>query len=475
MARLRITRENRRDYMLTEPMRRLVPAMALPTIMSAIISSLYNLADTYFVSQIGSGATAAVGINSSLDQLISITGSFFAMGASSYISRLIGAKNEKKAERVLATAFYTALAFGVVVLIIGKIFMVPLIRFLGATPDIEQYAMDYADYVLYAAPLMAAQLVLNNALRSEGSAAFAFVGLTLGGVLNCGLDPLFITTLGMGVKGASIATALSKLASFSILLSPYIRKKTMLHMSPKNVSYTKDIVSEIAKMGTPGLSRSSLQMVAGIVMNRIAGGQFSSSVLAAVSVTNRLVMTIRSASLGFSQGFQPIAGFCWGAKRYDRVLESYRFSSIAIVILVTIPCTIIFTFASYFITAFNKSSDPEMLRIGIIALRAQCITMPLNAWTIVVNSLYSAAGRASGALVISMTRQGICFMPLVFTLPRFFGVFGLLAVQPGAEILTIAVVIPLAVSMTRRIKRLQLEDSEQLGYIPYDIEKLEIS
>ena len=460
--------------MLTAPMHRLVPAMALPTIMSSVISSFYNLADTYFVSQIGSEATAAVGINSSLDQLISIAGAFFAMGASSYISRLLGAKDDEKAERVLATAFYTALFFGALVLIFGKIFMVPLIRFLGATPDIEQYAIDYAYYVLYAAPLMAAQLVLNNALRSEGSATFAFVGLTLGGVLNCGLDPLFITTFGMGVKGASIATALSKLASFAILLSPYIRRKTMLRMSPKNISYSKDIVSEIVKMGTPGLSRSSLQMIAGIVMNRIAGGQFSASVLAAISVTNRLVMTIRSASLGFSQGFQPIAGFCWGAKRYDRVLESYKFSSTAIVVLVSIPCAVMFTFATFFITSFNKSADPEMLRIGVIALRAQCITLPLNAWTIVVNSLYSATGRATGALIISMTRQGICFLPLVFTLPRFFGVLGLLAVQPGAEILTIAVVIPLAINMTRRVKRLQLEDTESPGHLPDDIEEVEV-
>ena len=460
--------------MLTAPMSRLVPAMALPTIMSSVISSFYNLADTYFVSQIGSGATAAVGINSSLDQIISIAGAFFAMGAGSYISRLLGAKEDEKAERVLATAFYTAIVFGALVLIFGKIFMVPLIRFLGATPDIEQYAIDYADYVLYAAPVMAAQLVLNHALRSEGSATLAFIGLTLGGVLNCGLDPLLITTLGLGVKGASIATALSKLASFAILSSPYIRRKTMLRLTPKNISYTKDIIFEIAKMGSPGLSRSSLQVVAGIVMNRVAGGQFSASALAAISVTNRLMMTLRSACLGFSQGFQPIAGFCWGAKRYDRVLESYKFSSVTLATLIAIPSALMFTFASFFITSFNKSADPEMLRIGVLALRAQCITLPLNAWTIIVNALYSATGRATGALIISTTRQGICFLPLIFTLPRFFGVAGLVAVQPGAEFLTIAVVIPLAINMTNRIKRLQLEDTELPDFIPDEPEEVEV-
>ena len=459
LARVKITRENRRDHMLTTSMYRLIPAMALPTVMSSVINQIYNLADTYFVSQIGTLATGAVGINASLDQMINIVGVFFAMGAGSYISRLLGAKDEKRAQQVFATTIAVSFVFGLLVLIIGKIYVVPLVRFLGAIPEIENYAVDYANYVLYAAPFMATQLVLNHSLRSEGSALYALIGITLGGVLNCGLDPLFIFVLDMGVKGASIATALSKLASFTILLIPYLRKKTLIQINLKCISFSKTIVSEVCKMGAPGLFRSGLQVLAAIMMNRIAGAQFSAATLAAISVTNRIFMTMRSACLGYSQGFQPVAGFNWGAKQYNRVIEGYKFTAKSLVIGISIIGGVMFIFAPAVIGAFT-TTDAEMLRIGTLALRTQCITLPFNAWSIVVNSLYSGTGRATGAMVISCTRQGFCFYPLVLTLPRFLGLNGLVAVQPGAEVLSVAITIPLAISMLRRLRK--LEDGEIL-------------
>ena len=461
MARLRINRENRRDFMLTSPMHKLIPAMALPTVMSSVINSIYNLADTYFVSGLGTYATSAVGINASLDSLISIAGSFFAMGAGSFISRLLGAKNEEKTEQVFITTLFSGLLFGTIVLIVGKVNMVPLVRFLGAIPEIEQYAIDYADYVLYAAPFMVTQLILNHSLRAEGSATFALVGITFGGILNCGLDPLFIYTLGMGVKGASLATALSKLASFAILLSPYAGNRTLVKLNLKSISYTWDVISEVAKMGSPGLFRSGLQVATGIVMNRIAGAQFSAATLAAISVTNRLLMMLRAGCLGYSHGFQPVAGFCWGAKRYDRVKEAYNFSSVTIMAFISLPCAIMFIFSPRLISAFT-TADAEMLRIGTLALRTQCAVLPLDAWTMIVNGLYSATGRASGALLISITRQGLCFFPLIYTLPRFFGINGLIAVQPGAEILTLVIVAPLALNMMRLLRRLQTENQDSL-------------
>jgi len=459
LARLKITRENRRDYMLTVPMRRLIPAMALPTVMSSVINQIYNLADTYFVSGLGTLATSAVGINSSLEQMISIAGAFFAMGAGSFISRLLGAKDDEKAEQVFIATLVTGFLFGIIVLIVGKMYMIPIVRFMGAIPEIEQYAIDYADYVLYAAPFMVSQLILNHSLRAEGSATFALIGITFGGVLNCGLDPLFIYRLDMGIRGASIATALSKLVSFIILMFPYIRGKTAVRLNFKQFRYTKDVVAEVGKMGSPGLFRSGLQVATGIIMNRIAGAQFSAATLAAISVTNRLMMTLRSACLGYSQGFQPVAGFCWGAKRYERVNESYKFTVYSLVILITIPSAIMFIFAPQVISLFS-TTDAQMLAIGTLALRTQCIALPFDAWTTVVNGLYSATGRAFGAMVISITRQGLCFFPLVYTLPRFFGLNGLIAVNPGAQVLTMMVVAPLAINM---LKLLRQRVSEEPG------------
>ena len=456
----RITRENRREHMLTTPMRRLIPAMALPTVASMVINSFYNLADTYFVSQLGTAATGAVGINGPLDFIMNLVGAFFAMGAASYMSRLLGAKEDKRAEQVLSTVLVLCFIISCILMVIGRIYVAPLVRFLGAIPEVEVYAIQYANWVLYAAPFFVCQFILTSALRSEGSATYAFIGTTLGGFLNCGLDPLFIWTFGMGVEGASIATAISKLVSFIFLLVPYLRKKTMVRINLRSFSLDKEVMAEVAKMGTPGLSRSALQSIAAIIMNRIAGAQFSAAALAAVSVTNRLLMTIRSACLGYAQGFQPVAGFCYGAKRYERCLEAYKFTSVSIIAIITGLSTVMFIFAPQIIRTFTQA-DADMLRIGILALRTQCLTMPLNAWTIVVNSLYSAAGRATGALIISTTRQGLCFFPLVYTLPRFFGLMGLVAVQPGAELLTVAIVIPLAIYIQRKIRQLQDEAASQ--------------
>ena len=455
MSNKMLSSESKRDAMLTAPLRKLIPAMALPTIISMLISSIYSLADTFFVSKLGTDATSAVGINASLDQIIMLAGSFLAMGAGSYVSRLLGANNNDKAEQVLVTSSVTAFAFGLVVLIVGKINLVPLVRFLGAIPDIEQYSIDYATYVLYAAPFMAMSFVLNNTLRAEGSATRAMIGMTVGGILNCVLDPIFIFTFDMGVKGASVATAISKLVSFAILLWPYISGRSVVRFALSKIRYSYDIVAEVVKMGSPSLLRMGLSITSAILMNRIAGAQFSTSVLAAISVTNRLLMVLFSACLGLGQGFQPVVGFCWGAKRTDRIVEAYNFTSKLSAIAIALPSAVVFIFAKQLIGSFT-TTDETMLEIGMFALRAQCVVMPLHAWNIVVNMLYAGMGRAFGALIMSCTRQGLCFIPLLYTLPRLFGVWGLAAIQAGAEIFTLLISIPLAMSILRQLKQFDI-------------------
>ena len=443
----------RRSMMLDEPMRRLIPKMAIPTIISMLVSAFYNLVDTYFVSSLGTNATGAVGVNASLENIIMMAGSFLAIGANSYIARLLGAKEEQKASHVLSTSFFTALFTGSLVMVLGLMFRQPLVSLLGAKGAIEQYAMDYAGYVLYAAPFMAANFVMNQCLRSEGSATFSMIGMVSGAVINIGLDPLFIFVFDWGIKGASAATAISKFISFCILLTPYIRKRSMLHLSVRNIHYTRDICTEVFKMGSPSLLRNGLSTMAGILLNNIAV-LYSAAALAAISVTNRIIMFLTCAVLGFGQGFQPVAGFNWGAKRYDRVRAAYRFSATVGVAAITLCAAVVALFSKQLIMLFTDG-DAEMIRLGAYSIILQCAVMPIHAWVIVVNMLYAGTGKAFGALTLGMTRQGICFFPMVWLLPRLWGVEGVAAVQAAADGLSLLVALPFAVHILRELKRLE--------------------
>ena len=318
--------------MLNDPLSRVIPQMAIPTIISFLINSIYSLADTVFVSSLGTNATAAVSVNASLDQLIMMCGSMLAVGANSYIARLLGQGEDQKASHVLSVAFYIAFGIGLLLAVFGSIFLMPMVRLLGATPTNETYAAEYASYVLLAAPFMATSFVMNQCLRSEGSATLSMIGMGFGGVLNCILDPFFINgfePLGlpaMGVTGASLATAISKVVSFGILIFPYVTRRSLLQLSLKNFRPTKDILGKIISVGSSSMFRNLLAVVSAIFLNKLAG-DISDSVQAGIGVCTKVMMFPFSIILGFCTGFQPVAGFNWGAKRYDRVLKSYQFSS----------------------------------------------------------------------------------------------------------------------------------------------------
>ena len=326
MSQVNPRQDARRQLMLTQPVGRVIWKMSIPTIVAFLIQSIYSLADTYFVSSLGTNATAAVSVNASLDQLIMMCGSMLAMGANSYIARLLGKNDDRKASQVLSTAFFSAMAIGASLLVFGTIFMVPMVRLLGATPTCEAYSIDYATYVLMAAPFMACNFVMNQCLRSEGSATLSMVGMGFGGILNIVLDPIFIFGFDMGVAGASLATAISKVVSFVILIFPYITKRSLLHLSIRNFKPSREIISEIVTVGSSSMFRNGLAVVAGILLNTLAG-EISDSVLAGIGVCTKIMMFPFGIILGFGNGFQPVAGFNWGAKRYDRVQESYRFSA----------------------------------------------------------------------------------------------------------------------------------------------------
>ena len=453
------SQEARRNMLLNEPISRVIPQMAIPTIVAFLINSVYSLADTYFVSSLGTNATAAVSVNSSLDQLIMMCGSMLAVGANSYIARLLGEGKEKKAGQVLSTAFFTAMGIGAVLTVVGILFMTPMVRLLGATPTCEQYTIDYATYVLYAAPFMAANFVMNQCLRSEGSATLSMVGMGFGGVLNCVLDPIFIFGFDMGVAGASLATAISKWVSFAILIFPYLTGRSLLRLSVRNFTPSWDIYSKIISVGSSSMFRSGLAVMSAILLNSIAGS-ISDSVLAAVGVCNKVMMFPFSIILGFGSGFQPVAGFNWGAKRYDRVQESYRFCAKVAIIGSVIMGLFVGVFADTFVVLF-AGTDEEMRRIGVICMVSQCIALPIHGWVAVVNMLCAGLGNAKGALALSTARQGSCFIPILYPLAWIFGAYGIAVVQAAADVLSMVLAVPIIRGMQKKISaaRAELEQS----------------
>ena len=442
--------ENRQRIMLNAPIHRLIPQMAVPTIVAFLITTIYSLADTYFVSSLGESATAAVSVNASLDQLIMMCGSMLAVGANSYIARLLGQGDQKKASQVLSTSFFAAAALGILLLVFGSIFMTPMVRLLGATPTCEEHSIDYATYVLLAAPFMASNFVMNQCLRSEGSATLSMIGMGIGGILNCFLDPIFIFALDMGVAGASLATAISKLVSFAILIFPYITRRSMLRLSIRNFFPSRDIVSKVVSMGSSSMFRSGLAVVSGIMLNNLAG-DISDAVMAGVGVTNKIMMFPFGIILGFGNGFQPVAGFNWGAKRYDRVEESYRFSAWVALIGATVMAVLFAVFADPIIGLFAGDS-PEMRKIGILCTITQCVALPIHAWVAIVNMLCVGLGNAKGAFLLSTARQGSCFVPILYPLAWAFGAYGVASVQALADVLTLALAIPIIISMTKKIR-----------------------
>jgi len=443
--------------LLNEDIRTLIPRMAVPTIVAQLITTVYNLVDTYFVSTLGTNATAAVGVNASLERMITIIGSLIGAGACSYIARLLGAKKKKEADTVLSTSFFTGFGLGLIFMIICMALIGKLVYWLGATPECAQYSIQYATYVLYAAPFMIGSFILNMCLRSEGSAMFAMIGIGFGGVLNCFLDPLFIYKFGLGVAGASMATAISKIISFCILLYPYIKKKTSVAISLRHFKYIWADIKEVVAIGSSSFFRSALAVVASISLNHVAGN-YSTATLAAISISNRVMEFPFAIILGFGQGYQPIVGYNWGAKQFKRVKESLLFALKVSIVGAIVMGVIIFIFTSPIVHVFNKQADGEVLRIGMLCIRLQCITLVFHAVNSIVNMYYAGIGHALYALLINTSRQGYCFIPVLFIAPIFLGVNGIAGAQAIADTLAMLIVIPLMLKAFKELNAIVKQD-----------------
>ena len=444
--------QNQQFQKMTQtPIGKLISTLSIPTIISMLVTAVYNMADTFFVSKLGTSASGAVGIVFSVMAIIQAVGFTFGMGSGSWISRLLGAKEEEKATEVAATGFYSAIFLGILMSIVGEWKMDDLMRLLGASETILPFARDYARYILLAAPVMASSFVLNNILRSEGHAKFAMIGITAGGVLNILLDPVFIFTFQMGIKGAAVATAFSQLISFFILLSYFVMHKTTTRLGIHRVSKNPGTYFQVVKNGMPSFSRQGLASIASILLNNQAA-IYGDAAVAAMAIVSKIFMMIFSVMIGFGQGYQPVVGFNYGAGIMERVKEAMKFTLKTGIIGMSIAAAGLFLWAPNLMRMFI-SDDPAVMEIGTMALRAQAVSMPLIPIGTVANMTFQSIGKAWRATIMSSMRQGIFFIPLIFILPAVFELWGVVTTQAASDVLTAFACTPFLWKFYRNIKK----------------------
>jgi len=441
--------------MTTSPLEPLILKLAVPSIVSMLITTFYNLADTFFVGKLNeTSATGAVGVAFSLMTIIQAVGFFFGHGSGNFISRELGSKNVKEAERMASVGFFSAFLAGCAIMTVSFLFLDPLARFLGSTDTILPYARDYISYILFGTPFMCASLVLNNQLRFQGNAFFAMIGLTSGAVLNIALDPILIFGFEMGVSGAALATVISQIVSF-VLLFIGVQRSDSLKIRLRNFRPSRNLYINIVKGGTPSLARQGLGSAASVCLNTIAGG-YSDAAVAAIGIVSRIMMFAASALIGFGQGFQPVCGFNYGAKLYKRVKRSFVFCVKYAFIFLIVLAAVLFLISGTMIALFQKN-DPEVIRIGTAALRCQLVTFPFMAWVVMSNMMTQTIGKVVKASLLAMSRQGLMFIPSVLILSTLFGLPGLLLAQPTADALSFIMALPMQISELRELDRLEKE------------------
>ena len=347
---------------------------------------------------------------------------------------------------------------GVLIAAVGLIFTEPIIRLIGATDTIVPYAVEYARYIFLASPVMILCFVLNNLLRAQGKAKSSMVGILAGGLLNIALDPLLIFVFDTGIRGAAIATAVSQVISMVILFIPFIRKKTVLHVTVKNISAKIGIYWDILKFGLPSLFRQGLASVAAILLNRSAAA-YGDSAVAAMSIVAKIFMVIFSVLIGFGQGYQPVVGYNYGAKIYHRVREVFWFTLKVGTVVMTVFGVAAWLLSPTLMRAF-LSDDAKVVEIGTMALRMQCVATPFLTLGVVSNMTLQAVGKTVSATILTSTRQGIFFIPLILILPGMLGITGVEITQPIADLMTFVFCIPYMYVFLKRLKRAEEKQTE---------------
>lgn len=444
---MRVVKDNY-NFLTSAPVGKVILTMAVPTIISMLVTSIYNIVDTFFVGRLSTQATAAVGIVFPIMTIIQAFGFFFGQGSGTYISRMLGAKNKEYASRMAVTALAGSCAFGLLLAILGLLFLDPLARALGATPTILQPTREFLGVILLGAPFMTGALTLNNQIRFQGNAAYSMIGILSGAVLNVLMVPLFTFTFGLGVRGAAIGTVIGQIASFFVLLAMSY-KGDGVKMKLSDFSTQKSFYVDIFKGGTPSLTRQGMASLATLLLNVAAGG-FGDAAIAGMSIVSRISLVVFSGIIGLGQGFQPVCGFSYGAGLYERVRKGYFFCLKAGLGFLIACCIPGFVFADVIVDVLRH--DPEVVAVGMVALRWQIVTWPIAAFITFSNMTLQTSGRSLPANILAACRNGLFFIPLILILPRLFGLTGVEICQTVADVFSLMVAVPLMVIYFRSIR-----------------------
>ena len=434
-------------FLTQAPAHRVILTMAVPTIITMLVTSLYNVADTFFVGQLDTQSTAAVGVVFPVMFFIQAFGFFFGHGSGNYISRELGARRHGNAETMASTGFVYSLVAGIVAMVVGLSMIKTLAVWLGSTPTILPYTESYMSIILLGSPFMTASLTINNQMRLQGNASYAMYGIISGAVLNVVLDPVFIFVFDMGVAGAAVATVTGQVVGFFVLLA-MSRRGENIRLDIRRFSPRLAYLKEIVYGGSPSLSRQGLGCVAVMMLN-IAASEYGDAAIAAMSIVSRITMFIMSVVLGLGQGFQPFCGFCYGAGLYGRLREGFGF-----IVKVGTAFLLVFFFAGFFFSSGAIGifrDDPEVIRIGAAALCWQLATYPFNAFTMAGNMMLQTIRKPLRANILSAARQGLFFIPLIVILPYFFGLKGIIICQSCSDVLSFCIAIPIVIGAFREM------------------------
>lgn len=437
------------DKMANEPVKKLISSLAVPTIITMLVSAVYNMADSFFVGKIDTTSVASIGIVFSVMTLLQAIGFFLGNGSGILISTYLGEKKKERAEIYANVAFFTAFIAGIILALLGIFFSRKLALLLGATQSTLKSASGYLKYILLGSPFILCSFVLNNQLRYQGSAIYSMAGILSGSLLNIAIDPLFIFTFKLGVQGAAIATIISQFIGFIILLIG-TRKGENIRISIRKFKPQGKIFLDISKNGLPSLARQGIQTVATICLN-FACAKYGDAVVAGMSVFNRVMFLGLAVVIGFGQGYQPVCSFNNGAKNYKRVYDGYKFTVIITTFIITLFSVIAFIFAPQLIAIFRD--DSEVIEIGTKALRIQCIAMPVIGYCTSSNMLMQSLKISGKATVLALARQGIFYVPFMFIMPMLIGEAGITYVQPIADILSFIITLILVIPIVKKLRK----------------------
>ncbi len=456
-----MTSQERQHRMLTDPVERLTCQMAVPTILTMLITAFYNMADTYFVGQLDTNSTAAVGLALPLMNVLQAFGFFFGQGSGAYLSHALGKGDQKSAAQMADTAAILCFLFGGLLGALGLCFLTPLVRLLGALPELEEGSRAYMSLILLAAPFCTASFTMNNQLRFRGEATKGTVGMGIGSILNMALDPLFIFVFHMGVRGAALATAIGQVVSFFILLGLGGRLR---HWRPQ-IRLDGEILGGIFRYGTPSVLRQGVMSVAGVCMNNVAR-LYGPALIAAISVVQKILMVGNNVAIGFGQGFQPVCGFNLGAGRTDRVSRQVKFCLKVEVLFLAVYGAVTFLFAPQLVGFFRN--DPAVIVHGAALLRWQSVTLASFGFITMTNMLMQNMGRTLTASLLAVARQGLFYVPILYLLSWLFQERGVYAAQALADFLTAVVSAPILFRAMKKMAQVPQKTVENLTEKEYD-------